>query len=166
MGHVSEDCTCNCKNATETARTRRRLQERDGDCRTVSLTAFLHCLVRRGEGSGLRPQVGIPSVTAHQKLRIVVAGWSLHRRDSGFDGTRESAYLVGGLFGDFESFLPFLVNFGSFLGLIFPFLAFFGVRETVYSHARVEAVLSVIRTSLLSRTSVRNRCQKNWFWEH
>jgi hypothetical protein len=109
--------------------------------RNFSVTAFLHRYIEGKEGTRLRREVGIPSVTAHQKLRIVVAGWSLHRRDSGFDGTRESAYLVGGLFGDFESFLPFLVNFGHFSGSFFPFWAIFHLRNTSYTHGGGDPVL-------------------------
>jgi hypothetical protein len=39
----------------------------------VRVSAFLHRYIGGEEGSSLRSQVGIPSVTAHQKLRIVVA---------------------------------------------------------------------------------------------
>jgi hypothetical protein len=47
----------------------------------------------------------------------------------------------GGLFGDFESFLPFLVNFGHFSGSFFPFWSFFGSGMTSPPQKDVEAVL-------------------------
>jgi hypothetical protein len=55
----------------------------------------------------------------------------------------ESAYFAAcilGIFGAFWAFLNISVNFDDFLGRIFPFFAFFGVRETVYSHGRCHPV--------------------------
>jgi hypothetical protein len=53
----------------------------------------------------------------------------------------ESAYFSGGILSILGGFLKIWVSFDGFLGSIFPFLAFFGVRETVYSHGAGEHVL-------------------------
>jgi hypothetical protein len=54
------------------------------------------------------------------------------------------ALFCGGLFGIFRRFRALLVNFGSFLGLIFPFGAHFWSRHTVYSQTNVDPVLQPI----------------------
>jgi hypothetical protein len=51
------------------------------------------------------------------------------------EGLRQDPYFTAVLFQFSGRFGPGWVNFGSFLGPIFPFFAFFQFRNTVYSHA-------------------------------
>jgi hypothetical protein len=49
--------------------------------------------------------------------------------------------ICGATFSDFGRFLPVLVNFGQFLGPIFPFFSFFALSDTVYSRREPDPVL-------------------------
>jgi hypothetical protein len=62
--------------------------------------------------------------------------------------------------GCFLRFRALLVNFDPFFRSIFPFFTFSGLSDTVYSHARVDPVLLVMRKRLSSRASVRIEMSK------
>jgi hypothetical protein len=64
-----------------------------------------------------------------------------------FGGQLTFACFSGAVLGIFVGFLDDFPFFGHFLGWIFPFLSFFGVRDTVYSRAGGDHVLLPIRES-------------------
>jgi hypothetical protein len=66
--------------------------------------------------------------------------WAEFVGDLKIGGELSLPLFDGATFCSFGPFLPFLVNFDDFLGRIFPFFAFFGVRETVYSQTNVDPV--------------------------
>jgi hypothetical protein len=72
-------------------------------------------------------------------------------------------YFTGHLFLVSGHFRPVSVNFDRFLGLIFPFGVHFWSRHMVYSHGGRHADVLPIKNEVVSRESVRNRCQEIGF---
>jgi hypothetical protein len=62
------------------------------------------------------------------------------QRDLEFEWAARKCLFCGGYFSVFGRFLSVLGDFINFGGLIFPFLSFFGVRDTVYSQMKVDHV--------------------------
>jgi hypothetical protein len=80
----------------------RRLQDGPVNCKRLSanckvppVNAFLSSYIGRGEGTALRAEVGIPSVTSHQLPRIVVARLTYPIEGRGGSGVWEEVFGFG-----------------------------------------------------------------------